>query len=205
MSEYKKITLLKTLVTTTALLGAASAQAAVIGFEETLPTFFGLSSYQEDGFTLTSNVPDGTIIDVNNDVRGNLGIFGGGTDSQTMVWGANGSTSTINMTNDASSPFWAYSLDASSMMNATGELLLTGTLHGGGTVTQTINLNSALSTYNLVGMNELSSLDISFDGNAYFAPFDLDNISVSIVPIPAAVWLFGSGIAMLFVFRRRTS
>ena len=66
------------------------AHAVTIDFEDTLPTYFGLSSYQESGFTVTSNVPDGTIIDVNNVVRGNLGIFGGGTDSQTLVWGENG-------------------------------------------------------------------------------------------------------------------
>jgi hypothetical protein len=185
------------------LFFGGTAHAVTIDFEDILPTYFGLSTYQEDGFTLTSNVPDGTIIDVNNDVRGNLGIFSGGTNSQTMVWGEINTLSTISITNDAATPFYLLALDASSMGNASGQLTLTGTLAGGGTVQQVLNLNSALTTYNITGLNGLSGLDISFDGGAYFAPFDLDNVQLSIVPVPAAVWLFGSALVGLAGWSRR--
>jgi hypothetical protein len=185
------------------LMVGGVAQAVTIDFDDTLPTYFGLSTYQEDGFTLTSNVPDGTLIDVNNVVRGNLGIFGGGTDSQSLFWGANGSTSTVSVANDGGAAFWLLALDASSLGNATGQLTLTGTLSGGGTVQQVLNLDGALTTYNITGMNDLSGLDISFDGSVSFAPFDLDNVQMSLVPVPAAVWLFGSALFGMFGWARR--
>lgn len=195
-----------TLLPLASLMFGGVANAVTIDFEDILPTYFGLSTYQEDGFTLNSNVPDGTIIDVNNVVRGNLGVFSGGTNSQTMVWGENGTISTISITNDAATPFYLLALDASSMVNPTGQLTLTGTLSGGGTVQQVLNLNSALTTYNITGMNNLSALDISFDGSVSFAPFDLDNVQMSLVPVPAAVWLFGSALVGLAGWsRRRTS
>ena len=185
------------------LMVGGVAQAVTIDFDDTLPTYFGLSAYQEDGFTLTSNVPDGTLIDVNNIVRGNLGIFGGGTDSQSLFWGENGSTSTISVTNDGGAAFYLLALDASSLGNVSGQLTLTGTLSGGGTVQQVLNLNSGLTTYNITGMNDLSGLDISFDGSSVFAPFDLDNVQLSIVPVPAAVWLFSSALFGMFGWARR--
>jgi|GEM_PF-1705541 len=185
------------------LMVGGAAHAVTIEFEDILPQYFGLSTYQEDGFTVNSNVPEGTIIDVNNVVRGNLGVFSGGTNSQTMVWGENGTISTISITNDAATPFYLLALDASSMVNASGQLTLTGTVSGGGTVQQVLNLNSALTTYNITGMNDLSALDISFDGSVSFAPFDLDNVQMSLVPVPAAVWLFGSALVGLAGWSRR--
>jgi len=184
------------------MLGSV-AHAVTIDFDSTAPTYFGLSTYQEDGFTLTSNVPDGTLIDQNDVVRANLGIFSGGTTSQSMVWGQNGTISTISITNDAATPFYLLALDASSMGNTSGQLTLSGTLSGGGSVQQVLNLNSALTTYNITGLNNLSALDISFDGSASFAPFDVDNVQMSLVPVPAAVWLFGSALVGLAGWSRR--
>lgn len=40
-------------------------------------------------------------------------------------------------------------------------------------------------------------------GNNYNGVFQLDNIHVTPVPLPAAVWLFGSGLIGLFGFSRR--
>jgi hypothetical protein len=174
-----------------------------IDFDDTLPTYFGLSTYQEDGFTLTSNVPDGTIIDVNDVVRANLGIFSGGTDSQSMFWGENGTTSTISFANDGGKRFELTALDASSMGNLSGQLTLTGTLAAGGSVNQVLVLNGDLSTYNIAGMAGLSGLDISFDGITNFAPFDLDNVQFSVVPVPAAAWLFCSALIGLTGWARR--
>jgi hypothetical protein len=180
-----------------------TAGAATIDFEDILPQYFGVETYQEDGFTVTSNVPDGTIIDVNNDVRGNLGVFGGGTNSQTLVWGENGTNSIITLSNDAGSLFNLNSLDASSLTNLTGTLNLVGTLSGGGSINQSLALTSSLTTYVISGLDNLSALQISFDGNASFAPFDLDNIEMSVVPVPAAIWLFASGLGLLGALRRK--
>lgn len=187
------------------MVGTAHAGTVTIDFDDTLPTYFNLPTYQEDGFTLTSNTPDATLIDDNNTVRQSIGIFSGGTDSQSIFWGANGQTSTLGLSNDLGLSFDVLSLDASSLYNAAGVLNLSGTLAGGGTVTENIVLDGALSTYNLSNMTGITDLSISFDGATYDAPFDLDNISMSVVPIPAAAWLFGSGLLGLagWLGRRR--
>ena len=90
------------------LVAGSAAQAALVtvDFEATLPTYFGLTSYQQDGITLTSNVPDGTLIDVNNVVRGNLGVPTGGTASQTLFWGDNSQVGTISLSAQKIKNFW---------------------------------------------------------------------------------------------------
>jgi hypothetical protein len=183
--------------------GAVNAGVVTIDFEDTLPTYFGLASYQEDGFTLTSNVPDGTLIDVNNVVRGNLGIISGGTSSQSLFWGENGTNSIISLAGDGGEVFELLSLDASSLYNLSGQLTLTGTLSGGGSVQQVLNLNNALTTYGITGMTGLSALNISFDGATYDAPYDLDNIQMNVVPLPAGIWLMGSALVGLAGWQRR--
>lgn len=196
---------MKKLLTLAALVmvGPAQADIITIDFDDTLPTYFNLPTYQEDGFTLTSDTPDSTLIDDNNTVRQSIGIFSGGTDSQSMFWGANGQVSTLGLSSDLGLTFDVLSLDASSLYNSAGVLNLSGTLAGGGTVTEDINLTGAITTYNLSNMIGLTDLSISFDGTVYDAPYDLDNISISAIPIPAAVWLFGSALVGLFGWSRR--
>jgi len=195
----------KSLAVTGTLLLSQSVFAApvTIDFENTLPTVWGLSSYQQDGFTVSSNVPSGTLIDDNNTVRGNLGFFSGGTDSQTMFWGANGSQSTLSLSGDNGEVFDLLGLDASSLYNFSGALVLTGTLSGGGTVIQTLMLNSDLTSYLVSGMDGLSGLSLSFDGAGYAPPFDLDNIELNVIPVPGAVWLFASALGFLGWRRKR--
>lgn len=199
----KKLFTLAALATFGTMATTAQAGAVTIDFDDTLPTYFNLPTYQEDGFTLTSNTPDSTLIDDNNTVRGNLGVFSGGTNSQSIFWGANGETSALSLANDSGLSFSVLSLDASSVYNSSGVLTLTGTLSSGGSVTENLVLNSALTTYNLSSMSDITDLTISFDGAVYDAPFDLDNVNVNVVPIPAAVWLFGSALAGLLGWSRR--
>jgi len=190
---------MKLLISTMLLLAGGVAQAALVtvDFESTLPTYFGLTSYQQDGITVTSNVPDGTLIDVDNVVRGNLGVFSGGTDSQALFWGDNSQTGTISIADDLGRQFDLLALDASSVTNLTGQITVTGTKFGGGTVSQTVSLTGSLTTYNFSTMTDLSSVSIAFDGNSYYAPFDMDNIQLSVIPVPAAVWLFMSALGVL--------
>jgi len=190
---------MRLIISTLLLVTGSAAQAALvtIDFDSTLPTYFGLASYQEDGVTLTSNVPDGTLIDVDNVVRGNLGAFSGGTNSQALFWGDNSQTGTIALSDDLGRQFDLLALDASSVTNATGQITVLGTKFGGGTVSQTVVLTSGLTTYNFSTMTALSSVSISFDGTSYYAPFDMDNIQLSVIPLPAAVWMFASAIGVL--------
>ncbi|MGI9291993.1 MAG: hypothetical protein ACR2QG_12065, partial [Gammaproteobacteria bacterium] len=174
------------LITLTALgligVGTAQAGPVTIDFEDTLPLYFNVPSYSEEGFTIASNTPDSTLIDVNNIVRQNIGIFSGGTNSQSIFWGANGENSTLTLTNDGGNRFSVFSIDASSLYNAAGVLTVSGTKYAGGaTVTENIVLSDAISTYALTSMIGVTDMTISFDGATYFAPYDLDNINMSVV------------------------
>lgn len=55
------------------------------------------------------------------------------------------------------------------------------------------------------GWTGLSSVTFTHTGNMLNGTFDLDNIHVSAVPVPAAVWLFGSGLFGLMGFARTKS
>jgi len=71
-----------------------------------------------------------------------------------------------------------------------------GTLAGA-----TQNLLSAADPNNL-----LSSAVLTYDGplsSGYFLSAEFSDISITVVPVPAAVWLFASGLAVLGFVRRR--
>jgi hypothetical protein len=190
---------MRLIISTLLLVAGSAAQAALVtvDFEATLPTYFGLTSYQQDGITLTSNVPDGTLIDINDVVRSNLGVPTGGTESQTLFWGDNSTSGTISLSDDLGRQFDLLALDASAVTNASGQITVTGTKFGGGTVSQVVSLTGSLATYSFSGMTDLTNLSISFDGANYYAPFDMDNIQLSVIPVPAAVWLFMSALGVL--------
>jgi hypothetical protein len=86
---------------------------------------------------------------------------------------------------------------------------VTGYLNGGGTVTQ--NFSVALGTSDLISFDGswagLVSVDIVAatlaDGHQGFEAFAIDNVTVNVVPVPAAVWLFASGLGLLGWLRRR--
>jgi hypothetical protein len=180
------------------LLTAQTAGAASVTIDfDAQPTFFGLSTHLEDGFTLTSNQPDGTLIDNNNLVRGGIGAPGTGSDSLALFWGANGAVSSLTLVNDLSLPFDLVSFEASSLYNPAGTLTLIGTLAGGGVVNQLITLTSDLETYSVPGLTGLAALTFEYDGASFAAPYDIDNIQLNVVPIPGAVWLLGSALLLL--------
>jgi hypothetical protein len=82
---------------------------------------------------------------------------------------------------------------------------ITGYLSGGGTISTGIN------TTGIVVFDELwvglSSVDITFSAPASndFQVAFIDDITLQAVPVPAAVWLFGSGLSILGWLRRRRS
>ena len=91
-------------------------------------------------------------------------------------------------------------------------ILVTGFLASGGTVTQSIPVNSFVDTFSNHDLPFMRSLSaVSFEGsgagNFYYANgFALDNleIEVSPVPLPAAAWLLGSAlIGLAGVAKRR--
>jgi hypothetical protein len=99
--------------------------------------------------------------------------------------------------------------DNGSLFSATSVLLLdtgfdpigiTGYLEGGGTV-QILHVPNALETVTFG--TEWNNLEkVEFSGTNGLGSV-MDNLVVEAVPIPAAVWLFGSGLGLLGWMRRR--
>jgi len=91
-----------------------------------------------------------------------------------------------------------YFLDADSL----GSTEIRGQLAGGG-----ITFLSGVAVGTGDWLN-LQSVTFRADANGFgfgFATAEIDNVMLTAVPIPAAVWLFGSGLGMLGWMRRRQS
>jgi len=97
--------------------------------------------------------------------------------------------------------FDLQSMDAIAFSGSDGPIEFTGFYVGGGSVTRTINVTGANWSSFLFDAS-WSDLDyVTVDGLG-LAP-GIDNVQLNAVPIPAAVWLFGSGLGLLGWFRRR--
>jgi len=93
----------------------------------------------------------------------------------------------------------------------TTDIVVTGFLASGGTLQQSDSLESFQGiTKGFSGWNDLTRVEIEFTDydnleccSGLIHVHSLDNVVVSTIPIPAAVWLFVSGLGLLGWFRRR--
>jgi hypothetical protein len=118
--------------------------------------------------------------------------------------------SEITMTQDGMVAFDLISLELARYTSADIAINfhLTGHFVGGGTITTSILVNSTtLNNFvlgsgwtNLQGLTIYAPNTTTLDLSAAVA---VDNILVSTVPIPAAVWLFASGLGLLGWMRRK--
>ena len=164
----------------------------------------GLSSYVEDGMALMHTDTQAAIFGsdtVNNNTNGTA-IFGWcNIDSGGFCVPG----SSLNLSQEAGALFDLLSLDSSNLQTGMtpNDLLVTGYLSGGGTVQTTLNL--AQDTWNTYTF-DTSWTDLNYvtiEGADVGANLAIDNIVVSTVPVPAAVWLFCSALAGLGWMRRK--
>jgi hypothetical protein len=157
----------------------------VAGYDPILSRGFSFSGIAEKGIT---NWPPGPT-----------------DDSKALHWCdfCYPASDVITMTQAGLVAFDLISLELAHSENDTN-IQLTGHFVGGGTISTSVFLNSTtLNNFVLgSGWTNLQSLVIS-SGDAANVGVAMDNIVVSTVPVPAAVWLFASGLGLLGWMRRR--
>ena len=173
-----------------------SSQAVTIDFQslehtDSVQTNHG-PSYTEDGFTIAgvNLFSNGTQ---RTDYNGSTALFFG-------LQGVNGT-----LTANSGGAFNLSSIDLVEVNPGTPIVSFTGFLAGGGTVTQDFTLDGSFGmgfgfeTFNFTGFDNVTS--VVWQSLDPFHQFD--NIVVSAVPLPAAAWLFASGMLGLFGLARR--
>ena len=87
-----------------------------------------------------------------------------------------------------------------------GAGLVTGYFQGGGSISKAIDPAIGVETVLFdSAWSNLTSIDITFATSTTYESFvvpAVDNITLQVVPVPAAIWMFGSGLALLG-WRRR--
>jgi hypothetical protein len=185
---------------------AVCAQAALItiDFEE----------YTEDNEAVNPPSGDSTskgyTLDYLDQGAGNPVIFTGGSSLNGTRTYANcpdcQSPEIIDIYETLGGTLKLESIDIGTAAGGTHEFRFIGTKSGGGTINYTVNsLEGVMSTVTFdEAWFDLDSfrIEISPNGAVGFSPSFIDNIAINTVPIPAAVWLFGSALAGLGWLRR---
>ncbi|HEY0780566.1 MAG TPA: PEP-CTERM sorting domain-containing protein [Gemmatirosa sp.] len=164
--------------------------------------------YQESGFVITAvGVGCGTA-----------GSFATASADDPVLWTGspslffNDPTATVvSLASVSGSPFSMQSIDFAPFLGAGGDVMLTGFLTGGGTVTQTCTVaagspfaSPALSTCSLgsafVGLSSVQLAGM----NAFGEPIvEFDNVALTATPEPTTVALFAAGLLGLGAAARR--
>jgi hypothetical protein len=196
-------TLKKTLCSALFALASLSANAAVIDFEGVVAAggrlWHNATAYLEDGYTLATDTPGG----FHNDIfgEGNFNTNG----SAVFGWCAItcGPTETLTLTGPSAFSITSIDLALLDQRNdAIGTVQLTGLFQGGGQIVQTFNYAGTWSTESLSGFTNLAALQIVITGGPDAA---MDNLVVDAaqVPEPASLALFGLGLGVAGLARRR--
>ncbi len=145
--------------------------------------------------------------------------YAGNTDSGYYAYNGTDfymSAAQATVTSANALPFKLTSIDLATWASSSGSLTatLTGSKVGGGTVTQTVNLDTIVNsskttgndfvTYYFTGFDNLNSLAISNNFGYYLA---MDNfvLNAASVPEPSSIALFGLAVAAGAFARRRAA
>jgi len=221
MNYSRLITVLLGLCST----GAMAATTIVMDFEGVVAddeVALFQAPYSEDGLTLTHSGGAGEGIFGSNYAGSGFGEPPNSNSNGTSVYGwcsaeteFGSACSNAQIGLSADMPYTSFrllSLDLANLHNyeyiaTTGTFSIIGNLAAGGTVSKTYEFT--LDTWGTVTFDNswsgLTSISVSAINNPSFDSA-IDNITVSAVPVPAAVWLFGSALAGLgWMHRRKTA
>jgi len=155
-----------------------------------------LPPLQSQGFDIAGSLvfdPAGIFIGTNTGTKSFGGTISGfGQDGF-------GVASFVSFTRSDGGPFAIYSLDVLLQSDPEGVTSISGMLVGGGSA----NLGVSVGTGDWLNLEALS---FRAEGNQFgfgSATVELDNVVVSAVPVPAALWLFGSALAGLGWLKRK--
>lgn len=180
-----------------ACLGAYTLDAGAVTLDfqslehtDALQAYHG-TSYTEQGFTIDA-----------------VSLYSNGTQymdyegSTALFFGNQGTIGTLSAS--SGSAFNLTSIDLAEVNPGTATVSFTGYLLGGGTVSQSFTLDgiqggAGFQTFTFSGFTNLTHVEWKNED-----PFhQFDNIVVSAVPAPAAIWLFASGLLGLIGAGRR--
>ena len=186
---------------------ASTARADAITFDvPASPGAVQFSSTSFQGFTFSS------VDSFNHVASGHFSSAVSHNGTSFLVVSPN-ETGALVMSNGGAN-FSISSFDADTFVHLQGAttITVTGTLSGGGTISQTFvtdtigdgpGPNTDFQTFSLVGFNDVTAVQFSSAGEA----FTIDNLNVATagapVPEPATILLMGSGLATLGAYIRR--
>lgn len=189
-----------------ALTSVSWAATVVIDFDA-LPGGQFSTPHVEDGFVIDPALASPTP------AIGTIAGSGNGTQSLIICGWCTDSSQGVSIYSQAGLTFELDSLDVFSITSFSqdylGAGLVTGYYQGGGSISQAISANLGIETILFdSAWSDLTAIDITFAVSSFY-PFGvapaIDNVTLQAVPVPAAVWLFASGLGLLGWFRRRVS
>ena len=186
------------------VVGTAQASTVTIDFEEFATGTYGNTTLQSQGFDISTFAVEG-IFGPDDSV---MGIFAG--DNGTNVVGGSlstfgqdsfGADLSVGFARTDGSSFAVYSADFLAETDPDGRFYVIGQKTGGGTV---FLADEAFGTGSWL---DVTSVGFVVQGSGFSfsqASMELDNVVLgAAVPVPAAVWLFGSALGALGWIRRR--
>ena len=184
------------------MCSAASALASTLVIDFDGDIIFGVpipSSFDNIYYDVTDS---GFIFTSADDEGGQSGVGVGenwiGPDGSNALTYCPGCTA--NMISVANQLFSLHSVELKNLIPEPGDdfLTITGFLAGGGEVTANLAATSDWQTFSFgAEWTNLEEVEFGATVGSGFDAIYLDNVGVSVVPIPAAVWLFGSALAGL--------